>query len=317
HADAVVFGGYSGTASNPVTPLNGIESRLIFPGVDVTYAPGSDLTGTVSDDLIADAVTVAAAADVAIVVVGTDLSIADEGRDRTDIALPAPQDTLLRAVFDANPNTIAVLVTGAPLAIPWADENLPAILNAWYGGQSAGDAIAAILFGDVSPSGRLPQTFYRAVDDLPPFDNYDIIGQKRTYMYFEDEVLYPFGHGLSYTTFAYENLTLSTDTAAADDTVTVSVDITNTGAMAGDEVVQVYVTDVEASVPMPLRMLKGFTRVSLGTGETKQVAVDLRVADFGYYSEAEKRFVVETGTFDIQVGASATDIRARESLTVQ
>ena len=317
NADSIVFGGYSGTASDPTSPLAGIENRLEPLGVEVSYARGSGLSEALSDDDFTEAVNLAAASDVAIVVVGIGRALSDEEKDRMDITLPEPQEILLEAVFEANPNTIAVLVTGAPLAIPWAAENLPAILNGWYGGQAAGEVTAEILFGDISPSGRLPQTFYRSSDDLPPFDDYDIIGKKRTYMYFEGEVLYPFGHGLSYTTFEYSNLALSTDIATVDDTVTVSLDIANTGEMDGDEVVQIYVTDEEASVPTPIRSLKGFARVSLRAGEIQRVAVDLNVADFGFWDIDADRFVVEPGTFLIQAGASSADIRARGTLTVE
>ncbi|MBN2526918.1 MAG: glycoside hydrolase family 3 C-terminal domain-containing protein [Deltaproteobacteria bacterium] len=317
HADAIVFGGYSGDASNPISPFDGIEERLASSGVTVSYAPGSTLTGVIDDDALAEAVALAEAADVAIAVVGTDLSIANEEQDRTDITLPMPQEALLQAVFEANRNTIAVLVTGAPLAIEWANDNLPAILNAWYGGQAAGEAIAAILFGDVNPSGRLPQTFYRSVTDLPPFDDYDIIGQKRTYMFFDGDVLYPFGHGLSYTTFNYSDIALSAKTVSVEDVVTVSVDVTNSGAMDGDEVVQVYVHDVESAVPSALKKLKGFQRVAIRHGETETVSIDLKVSDFGFYNVAEKKFVVEPGEFEIQVGASSADIRASATLTVE
>ncbi len=315
NADRILFGGYSGQAADPKSPLMGIRERLLELGTRVDFHQGCDTLGTEVNDP-EGAAKVAAAAEVAVVVLGIDLYLSNEGLDRDDLALPAAQEALLEAVTAANPNTVLVLVTGGPLAITWADENVPAILNAWYGGQSAGTAIAEILFGDVSPSGRLPQTFYRSVEDLPPFDDYDVIEGKRTYMFFDQPVLYPFGHGLGYTRFDYSDLTVTPSTVADNETITVSFTVENTGEMAGDEVAQVYVHDVEASVPVAIKQLKGFERLPLDAGERREVAVTIDAADLGTFDEGAGRFVVEPGAFDILVGASSEDIRLTGTVTV-
>jgi beta-glucosidase len=182
---------------------------------------------------------------------------------------------------------------------------VPAILEEWYPGQAAGTAIADALFGHVSPGGRLPVTVYRSVDQLPPFDDYAMAG--RTYRYFTGEPLFPFGHGLSYTTFAYENLRVPAQVRAGD-TVRVSVDVRNTGARAGDEVVQLYVTDLEASVPVPVRALAGFQRVSLAAGERRAVTFAVAPRAFTRIDASGAR-VGEAGAFRISVGGKQPGFR--------
>ncbi|MBN1611960.1 MAG: glycoside hydrolase family 3 C-terminal domain-containing protein, partial [Polyangiaceae bacterium] len=167
NAATAVFGGYSGDASAPVTALDGIVTRVQDDAIPVTFEEGTGISWASTTSSIEAAAQAAAAADVAVVVAGTDLTIAAEGWDRTDIALPAIQEELVRAVVAANPKTVLVLVTGAPLAVTWAEENIPAILLAGYGGQAAGTAVAEVLFGDTNPGGRLPQTYYRSLGDLP------------------------------------------------------------------------------------------------------------------------------------------------------
>ena len=177
---------------------------------------------------------------------------------------------------------VLVSMSGSALAIPWAAEHIPAIVQAWYPGQAAGQAIADVLFGDTNPGGRLPVTFYSSTEDLPPFDEYAMAG--RTYRYFEGEALYPFGHGLSYTSFGYANLRLNRAEIGVDETVTVQVDVTNSGDVTGDEVVQLYVTDVESAVVRPQLDLRGFQRVTLEPGQTVTVAFELAAAQLGYYT---------------------------------
>ncbi len=221
------------------------------------------------------------------------------GGDRTDIRLPAPQEELLQAVTELGKPVVLLLLNGSALAVTWADAHVPAILEAWYPGQAAGTAIAEVLFGDVSPAGRLPVTFYRSVDQLPPFEEYAMAG--RTYRYFTGEPLYPFGHGLSYTTFAYADLELPASVPAGAAEVTVSVSVTNTGARAGDEVVQLYLTDLEAEVPVPIRTLAGFRRLHLRPGQTQRVTFTLTPRQLSLVDVHWLR-VVEPGTFEVSVG---------------
>ncbi len=220
------------------------------------------------------------------------------GGDRTDIALPAPQQDLLEAVTAVGKPVVLVLLNGSALGLGWADEHVPAILEAWYPGQAAGTAIAEVLFGDVSPAGRLPVTFYASVDQLPPFEDYAMAG--RTYRYFEGEPLYPFGHGLSYTTFAYSDLELPVEVQTGEE-VTVSVTVTNTGERAGDEVVQLYLTDLEADVPVPIRALAGFRRLHLRPGASQRVSFTLTPRQLSLIDVHWLR-VVEPGIFQVGVG---------------
>jgi beta-glucosidase len=231
-----------------------------------------------------------------------------KGGDRTEIGLPAPQEELLKRIHALGKPMVLVLTSGSALAVNWAADNIPAIVSAWYPGEEGGTAVSDVLFGDYNPAGRLPVTFYRSVDDLPPFEDYRMDG--RTYRYFRGDPLYPFGHGLSYARFAYSNLQLSTTTIALDGAspadadspvITVSADVQNMGQRAGDEVVQLYISDLAASVLVPLRQLAGFERVHLAPGETKTITFAvtprqlLLIDDRGHQT-------VEPGTFEIAVG---------------
>ncbi|HEX9692115.1 MAG TPA: glycoside hydrolase family 3 C-terminal domain-containing protein [Gemmatimonadales bacterium] len=220
------------------------------------------------------------------------------GGDRIDIGLPEPQETLIRDIVALDKPVVLVLLNGSALSVNWAAEHVPAIVEAWYPGQAAGTAIADILFGDVNPAGRLPVTFYRSVEQLPPFTNYDMAG--RTYRYFDGDPLFPFGHGLSYTTFAYGHLDLPASVPAGED-VTLSVVVGNVGALAGEEVVQLYVTDVEASVPVPIRSLAGVRRVFLEPGEIQHVEFRITPRQLSVIEDAGNR-VVEPGLFEVSVG---------------
>ena len=186
-----------------------------------------------------------------------------------------------------------------PLTINWVADNVPAILEAWYAGQAQGAAIADVLFGDYNPGGRLPVTFYRSVDDLPPFDDYRMEGH--TYRYFRGAALFPFGHGLSYSSFAYSNLQLSAVTIAPDQALSISVDVQNAGELAGDEVVQLYVSNLTASVPTPIRQLAGFERVHLEPGQTRRIAFTLTPRQLSVINDEGQR-VVEPGEFQIAIG---------------
>lgn len=260
-------------------------------------------------DEAAEALEAAAKADVVVLCLGLTPYVEGEempvkvegfvGGDRTDISLPAAQQRLLERVHALGKPIVLVLLGGSAISVTWADAHAPAILQAWYPGEAGGTALADVLFGDCNPSGRLPVTVYRSVADLPPFTDYAMAN--RTYRYFRGQPLYPFGHGLSYTTFAYDNLRLSQATLSADEPLTVTVDVRNTGARAGDEVVQLYLSYPPTSPRNPIRQLRGFTRVHLAPGEAKTVRFTLAPQDLALVNDAGQR-VVETGEYRVSVG---------------
>ncbi len=238
-----------------------------------------------------------------------------EGGDRTRLALPDAQERLLQRIVDVGKPTVLVLLNGSALAVNWAQDNVPAILEAWYPGQAAGTAIADVLFGDYNPGGRLPVTFYRSVDDLPPFGDYAMEG--RTYRFFRGTPLYPFGHGLSYTTFAYSGLETSADQVAPDGQLTVRVQVTNTGARRGDEVVQLYVEHLGSAVPRAIRDLRGFRRVTLDPGESRTVELVLDAKSLAYWDDQAHRWTVEEEPVRLSVGASSADLRLSRRIQVR
>ncbi|HEU4720140.1 MAG TPA: glycoside hydrolase family 3 C-terminal domain-containing protein, partial [Gemmatimonadaceae bacterium] len=228
------------------------------------------------------------------------------GGDRTSIDLPAPQQQLLEKVVAVGKPTVLVLLNGSAIAVNWAQQNVPAIVEAWYPGQAGGTAIADVLFGDYNPAGRLPVTFYKSASDLPPFEEYAMKG--RTYRYFTGAPLYPFGHGLSYTTFAYKNLRTAAARVPAAGTIGVSVDVTNSGAVAGDEVVQLYVSHPASRVSRAIRELRGYRRVTLRPGETRTVRFSVPVSSLAYWNDRTDRWIVESAPVKLEVGASSADI---------
>jgi beta-glucosidase len=249
------------------------------------------------------------AADASVLVLGISAGLEGEemtvkvegfrGGDRTDLALPKPQETLLKAVAATGKPVVVVLLSGSALAVNWANDNVPAILQAWYPGGEGGTAVADVLFGDYNPAGRLPVTFYKSVDQLPPFTDYSMQG--RTYRYFKGEPLYPFGFGLSYTSFAYSNLRFDSRTVKAGQPIKVMVDVKNVGDRAGDEVVQLYLTDVAASVPVPIRSLIGFARISLKPAEKQTVTFTITPRQMSLIDDAGKR-IIEPGEFLVSAG---------------
>jgi len=253
--------------------------------------------------------------DVVIAVLGLDTTIETEGLDRITLDLPKEQKILVQEIIKVNPKTVVVLKNGSPLSINWISKNVSAIIEAWYPGEQGGNAIAEVLFGDFNPGGRLPITFYTSVEQLPPFDDYEI-SRGRTYMYLKEAPLYPFGYGLSYTTFEYSNLRITHPAAKKKDSVSASVDVENTGAFDGDEVVQVYIRHFESSVIQPIRQLKGFQRLHLARGEKRKVGVTIPVKALSFYSKEEKKFIVESGNYEIQVGASSSDIRLKDCFRI-
>jgi beta-glucosidase len=236
-----------------------------------------------------------------------------EAVDRRSITLE--QEDLVKAVYAANPKTVVVLIASFPFAIDWTQQHVPAILHMTHNSEELGNALADVLFGDYNPGGRLVQTWPRSLAQLPAMMDYDI-RHGRTYMYFQGEPLYPFGFGLSYTTFRYSNLRADEDRLRADGQVTVSVDVANTGARAGDEVVELYVAHPKSKVARPSRELKGFRRVTLAPGEKRTVKIPLTAASLAYWDEGGNKFVVENEPVEILVGSSSADIRERKTLRV-
>ncbi len=233
---------------------------------------------------------------------GLELEGFDRG-DRTSLDLPEVQRRLIRRIAATGKPVTLVLMTGSAVSINWENDHLPAIVQAWYGGEAAGLAVADVLFGDYNPAGRLPVTFYKSVEDLPAFENYNMEG--RTYRYYDGEVLYPFGYGLSYASFSYDNLILENDEISGEESLTVSVDVTNTGSVDGEEVVQLYIRDVESKETRPLKELRGFKRVSIKAGQTIAVTMTLGMEELAYYDSGLEEYVVEPGRFDIMVGPSS------------
>lgn len=263
-------------------------------------------------DLFGEAGEAVKNCDMAIAVLGTNKSIEREGQDRHDIELPKDQQEFIREIYKANPNTVVVLVAGSSLAINWMDENIPAIVNAWYAGEQGGTAVADVLFGDYNPAGRLPLTYYNSLDELPPFGDYDIT-QGRTYQYFKGKPLYPFGYGLSYTTFRYNNLVVNDN----EKVVNISFDIKNIGAMEGDEVSQVYVKMPETGVVMPIKQLKGFQRNTIKKGETKRIEIAIQKDNLRYWDEVSKSFITPDGKYEFMIGSSSADIRLTKSFVLK
>ena len=296
--------------------VTGAESYGVA-GLQMLWAPPSEM-------LEADAVQAAEQADVVVLCLGITSRLEGEemrirtagfvGGDRTSLDLPAPQQRLLERIAQLGKPTVLVLLNGSALSVTWAQEHVPAILEAWYPGQAGGTAIADVLFGAYNPGGRLPVTFYRSVNDLPPFEDYRMAG--RTYRYFDGTPLYPFGYGLSYTTFAYDRMRTSSGTLRGDDTLTVSVDVRNTGARAGDEVVQLYVRHERSAVPRPRRELRGFQRVNLRPGERRTVTFRLPASALAYWDTGVHEWKVEHDRVVLEAGASSADIRATKMIRV-
>lgn len=269
-------------------------------------AKGTPLLVEVIEDGIEEAVRAAKSAETAIVFVGNSPFInGKETIDRPDITLAPAQHRLIRAVHAANPNTVVVIIGGYPFAVNWEDEHIPALLFTSHAGQELGHAVADVLYGDYNPAGRLHMTWYKSVDQLPDLMDYDIIKGKRTYQYYDGDVLYPFGHGLSYTAFTYEGLKLSKPEILADDMVTVTLDVRNTGDFDGDEVVQLYVRAESSRVTRPLRTLNGFRRVHLAAGAAQTVSFNLKAEDLAIWDVTRDRYCVETGSYTVMVGPSS------------
>jgi beta-glucosidase len=315
---------YTGQYSKFVKPLEGIQGKL-GQGTKVLYARGSGIMETDNPEAsVAEAVSAAKQADVAIMFVGTNQLLEREGLDREFLNLPPVQLALVQKVMEANPKTVIVLLNGGPvsLAPPYAGGgqrsqamSFPTVLDMFWAGEEGGTAIADVLFGDYNPSGRLPYTVYASERNLPPMTEYDI-SKGFTYMYLDAKPVFAFGRGLSYTTFDYSNLKISAAQIASDGSVQVSVNVQNAGTRASDEVVQLYVHNNDSSASQPKEQLQGFERISLKPGEKKTVSFSLPVEQLSFWDTNKRAFVVNPGAFDVMVGSSSDDIRDKGSFTV-
>jgi beta-glucosidase len=339
-AVARVGGGGSGLVYNKdvVPPLAGVRNRagdgkvryalgVALPG---EQTPGAAATPPVPtrEELLHEAVEAAKESDVALVFVGYSWKLETEGKDRPSMDLPEGQDELIRTVAQVNKKTIVVLNAGASVGVmKWIDQ-VPGVIDAWYGGEEGGNAIADLLFGDVNPSGKLPFTFLRKIEDSPSYANYPGENLKVKYAegiyvgyrYFDKQTdavpLFPFGFGLSYTTFAYSNLHVP-KTMRGDATATASVVVRNTGTRKGAEVVQMYIADPSATVDRPLRELKGFERVELAPGESKTVTFQMDRRAFSFYSTETHGWMAQPGRFEVFVGSSSRDLRLRGTFNLE
>lgn len=318
----VLLGNYNGIPSKSVTPLDAIRNA-VAPQTRVLYQPGCEPIGRdnpawgLQTRGFAEALLAAERAEVVILCLGlTALIEGEEGDapfseakgDRTDIALPAVQQRLLQAIVRVGKPVVLVVLSGSAIAIPWAQEHVPAILQQFYPGEEGGTALAEVLFGDVNPSGRLPVTVYRGIEQLPPFDDYAM--KNRTYRFFEGEPLYPFGFGLSCTQFAYTNARIDPARVETGQPVTLRVDVTNVGPRPGEEVVQVYLEHVNPPMPTPLRELRGFKRVLLAPGETATVSFIVEPRRMALVDEAG-RFLLTPGHGIFHLGGSQPDAVSR------
>jgi beta-glucosidase len=346
HAAEVMLGGYSGVPRHSVSILEGIRTRL-GEGVTVRYAEGVRLTedsvftrdpqphigGTRSQarwsadrviiadpaanqQRLAEAAALTRDSDVAIVVVGDNEQTSREAYaethlgDRSELRLVGQQEDLVRAVLDTGKPTVVVLINGRPPAIPDLAERAPAILECWYPGQEGGTAVSEVLFGDVNPGGKLPVSFPRSVGQVPLFYNHKPTAM-RGYLFDSTRPLYPFGHGLSYTSFTYSDPTVSPAQIPVDGRATVSVDVSNAGERAGDEVVQLYIRDEVSRATRPVMELKGFRRITLEPGERRAVTFELGAEQLAYHGPDLKR-IVEPGRFQIMVGGSSAELKSVE-----
>jgi beta-glucosidase len=311
--------------SRPLILQAGHPYKLVAEGIE-TYGDAQLqlLWTTPSDSLVDEAVRVAQNADAVVLMLGLTSRLEGEempvsvpgfkGGDRITIDLPAPQEKLLERVAALGKPTVLVLLNGSALAVNWASEHVPAIVEAWYPGEDGGTAIADVLFGNSNPAGRLPVTFYKDTTDLPPFSEYRMAG--RTYRYFKGTPLFAFGHGLSYTSFGYRNLRVSGAPTAAKPAM-VTLDITNTGKRAGEEVVQMYVRYPVSKLSRSTRELRGFQRISLAPGETKRVTMPLTRKALAYWDDTTHAWAVEPGAVSVEIGASSADIRLQKSVVVK
>jgi beta-glucosidase len=313
YADSVLLDWYSGTPPYRISPLEGIKNK-VGQNTKVYFARSN------KND---SAINIARSSDIVIMCVGNHPtcnavwaksefpSEGKEALDRKTIILE--QEELIKQVYKVNPNVVVILISSFPYAINWTQENIPAIIHITHASQETGNALANVLFGDYNPAGRLVQTWPASLDQLPEMMDYNI-RNGRTYMYFKSKPLYPFGYGLSYTTFKYSNLKI--DSQSKKDEILVSVDVTNTGKRLGDEVVQLYVKHLNSKVERPNKELKGFRRVSLKAGETKSVEISLKTKNIAYWDKSKQSFVVEKDKIKIILGSSSEDDKLEKIINI-
>jgi beta-glucosidase len=326
----VLLGNYNGDPSHPVTIWQGITNAVGTNG-EVGFAQGCPLAAGngVNDTnalnrLIAQAVDLAKRADVVIYCGGLSPLLENEEMevpavgfsrgDRTRIELPTVQTDTLKALQATGRPVVFVNCSGSAVAMPWEAENLSAIVQVWYPGQEGGTAVADVLFGNVNPAGRLPVTFYRSTADLPEFTDYAM--SNRTYRYFSGKPQFAFGHGLSYTKFDYKSVRSDKPEAGAADTVRVSLEVANTGARDGDEVVQVYFRHLNSAVSQPIQALCGFRRVTVAKGQSAPVEIEIPMHQLRYWNTNIRQYDVEAGKYELLVGTASDDIRAKIPLTI-
>ena len=329
-------GNYYGSASNPVTIINGIKAKA-GTEIEVVYHKGVSLVTSQNKDslvLSKEVLKDIETADVALFVGGLDATWEGEesnemrahngedgflGGDRTKIELPEVQLNALKAMTKTGTPVVFVLLAGSAVSFNGLEQELEGLLAAWYPGQRGGDAVADVLFGEYNPAGRLPVTFYSSTDELAGFEDYNMrAGKGFTYRYYNGEALYPFGHGMSYTKFKYSDMTIDKTNIVKSDEILVSVKVKNSGVFDGEEVVQLYIKDVESTTWMPLKQLREFKRISLKKGEQKTVEFKLKaIEDLRHYDATKQSYVVEPGDFEIQIGSSSKDIRLKKIIQVE
>ena len=318
---------FQGGGSSHINSFKTTSAMEAAEGLKVTYARGYSVAAdSTTEEWIAEAVEAAKHAKVAVIFAGLPDSYESEGYDRTHMQLPACQNRLIEAVAAANPNTVVVLHNGSPVEMPWIG-HVKGVLEAYLGGQAVGLATVRVLFGEVNPSGRLPESFPKKLSDNPSYLYYGGEGDRADYRegvfvgyrYYDRkdmEVLFPFGYGLSYTTFAYSNLRLSAETISDTDTLTATVTVKNTGSRTGKTVVQLYVGDPESTVFRPVRELKDFAKVELQPGESRDITFTLDKRAFAYWNEEIHDWHVESGEFTIEVGQSSRNMECSASVNV-
>jgi beta-glucosidase len=315
-ADEVLLDWYSGTPPYVVTPLQGIKNKL-GSNVEILYA---------KNNADGKAAVIAKKADVVIVIVGNhpvcnagwnDCPVPSEGKESVDRqSLTLEQEDLIKIAYQANPNTVVALISSFPYAINWTQEHIPAIVHMTQNSQELGTALADVLFGDYNPAGRLTQTWVKDITDLPDLLDYNI-RNGRTYMYFQGKPLYAFGHGLSYTGFAYNSIATNKETLEKNKDITVSVSVTNSGKRDGEEVVQLYVKSIGSAIQQPIKALKAFQRIFLKAGETKTVALTLKAKNLEYWNTTKQQFELEKGQIEIQVGNASDKILLTKKIIVK
>lgn len=305
-----LLGNYNGTPSKYVTPLQGIRNKL--PNAEIQFAEGCKIVSG-SEDSIDTAVKIAENSDIVIACMGISPKYEGEERimgsdDRKSLDLPEIQQQLLKKLNATGKPIVLIFLNGSPISSVWAQYNIPAIIEAWYPGEEGGTAIADVLFGDYSPAGRLPITIVKSHEDLPPFEDYSMKG--RTYRYLEKEPLYPFGYGLSYSKFKHSNLSISAKTVNIGEPIKISVDIENIGEFDSDEVVQLYLKDMDSSVRCPIVRLEGFKRLCYKKGSKTNVKFEITPRQMAVIDDNGDQ-IIEPGRFKIYIGGSQPDQRSK------